>query len=205
LETFSRRATWATVSKFDSRVSCTSRLSAKNSNLDRERYARSREARAAPGRRRGRSRQVGASGVGQSGGATASGVARVDQAVADGGCRARRATPFAAQPGLNRGRRRGRTLGRLERFCASVSRRPDVSLEPPRLAGESLFETCLDQRSRVAAHPLTKGSRVDLALDRHHHCCASRHWLLQPGTPFEVAGPHLASSSSPPLAGQGRG
>lgn len=37
-------------------------------------------------------------------------------------------------------------------------------------------------RLRVGT-PLTKGSRADLALDRHHrHCFASRPWLLSPET-----------------------
>jgi hypothetical protein len=38
--------------------------------------------------------------------------------------------------------------------------------------------------SRVGTF-LTKGSRADLALDRHHrHCCFGRPWLLWPGTPL---------------------
>jgi hypothetical protein len=41
---------------------------------------------------------------------------------------------------------------------------------------------------------LTKGSRVDLALDRHHRrCCVSCPWLLWPGTFLSVAAPRPAS------------
>src|SRR5215218_6434487 len=44
-------------------------------------------------------------------------------------------------------------------------------------------------RRRVGILP-TKGSRADLALDRHHrHCCLGRPWLLWPGTLLEVAAP----------------
>ena len=54
--------------------------------------------------------------------------------------------------------------------------------EPPtRCVGRTRCKS-RSARRRVGT-PLTKGSRADLALDRHHRrCFASRPWLLSPET-----------------------
>ena len=81
----------------------------------------------------------------------------------------------SASEGLN-----GSRLMPTSRSSRSRGSRPSAS-RPTRGVGRTRCKS-RSARRRVGT-PLTKGSRADLALDRHHrHCFASRRWLRSPET-----------------------